>query len=464
MKQPATAISYVLLSVPMMSCGENSTLGLRNGEITIIRTGPPVIVDLLDADEDDMSVLKDAETLFPHHIFSEEGRLGFRNAQDGEEIKILYKGKGKASPADGDVFEYYHRAQTGVGRDKTKTHQSTATLMFNAVSMNEFEVTFPRSVLYHIHDEGVKRGKNLGFHNRDSTAPRSLGPTPEDGWDDRVQRYGTNEPITDWVLQRNVHLTQGGTGTLFGPRQVLTAAHAIYVPERENPWVSPFVVAVGKNGTSVLGEELFDLETGPPPGEAKWMAVPTGWAETPPTEARGAYDIGWIVPPSRLGETTGGWLGWWAISRSVVDNYDMFNNGYPGCDQKFDHDNDPSTPAVDATDEPDPCNPFHLYGDLYECVPGHFWDPVDGWYRNFKHLCDSSAGHSGGGIITNPYPNEYPLLGWGVFGITTAVYICEWTCEGCLPCNEIDAEYNSIGVRITPTYSAIMFNIRELFL
>lgn len=109
------------------------------------------------------------------------------------------------------------------------------------------------------------------------------------------------------------HLSVGCTGTLIGPRHVLTAGHCVYDIEKEQ-WYARLEFAPGRNGASI------------PHGYFVWDSAyaTEGWTHDHDT----AHDFALVV----LKEPIGDKVGWMAYGSSAALAKDTLVNvaGYPG--------------------------------------------------------------------------------------------------------------------------------------
>lgn len=371
-----------------------------------------------------------------------------RTRSKRETIVVRYAGHDAAGARGAGMPEA--DAAAGRGPRVAEDPETSAFVAFNPASRNRFEVIFPRAVLGRLHESAEASGQNREVRLTDAPEPPGTAFSWSGGVDNRMRFYGVDQPVTAWERQR-VSDFGGCTVTLIGPRHVITAAHCLYnrsAAAGADPWTDDVSVRVARNGTSQLGSVLINNDS-IPSGQVLWYWVPSSYISGSAGSDVSEFDIGLMVTPARIGETTGGWMGWWVLSQATLDTQSTWNVGYPAC-------NATTSDGTPRIDEPSPCSENHLYGDVGTCYPASFTNlDGDGWSRNFRHRCDASGGQSGSPIYLN-----YNGNGWGVTGVHTTS-VCGATAGN--PCSASDLVRPLMGTRITPEYSGMISYFRNLY-
>lgn len=431
-----------LLIASASACATDEQPSLEDslpGDTTYVGGGIAVRFDL-GPDADD-AVRAEAQQLLPDlkHMAAPRARA------KAETIVVRYAGRDAAAAKGTEQ----HEADLSTGPRAREEAGKSSFVAFNPASRNRFEVTFPREVLGQMHETAMESGLNQAVRTNDDKDPPEAVFSSSGGVDNRQRFYGVNQPVTAWERQR-VSDFGGCTVTLIGPRHVITAAHCVYnraAAAGTDPWTDDVAIRVARNGTSNLGSVTIDNDN-IPGGQVLWYWVPSTYISASSGSNVSEFDISVVVTPARIGETTGGWMGWWVLSQSTLDTQSTWNVGYPACNATTAN----GTPRID---EPSPCSENHLYGDVSTCFPASFSnEDGDGWNRNFRHRCDASGGQSGSPIYLN-YNNQ----GWGVTGVHIAS-VCGATANDC---SSSDLVRPLLGTRITPEYSGMISYFRNLY-
>lgn len=442
-KQSTRSRSSLLATALIAAAGCATTgddeLALPAGAIDV---GGGVAVRFELGDAADASIEAEAAQLLP-----DLSQLAAPRARAAREtVTVRYAGKRAPGAKRGGAPE----ADLSEGPRVAEDPETFTFVAFNPASRNEYEVVFPRSMLARLHGDAEATGLNRGVRLTDDVAP----PEPVFAWsggtDNRSRFYGVNLPVTAWERQR-VSDFGGCTVTLIGPRHVITAAHCVYnrtAAAGVDPWTDDVAIRVARNGSSDLGSVTIDNDN-IPSGQVLWYWVPATYISAAAGTSVSEFDISVMVIPARLGETTGGWMGWWVLNQGTLDTQSTWNVGYPACNAFTAN----GTPRID---EPSPCSEDHLYGDVGTCFPANFSNvDADGWSRSFRHRCDASGGQSGSPIYLN-----YNGQGWGVTGVHIAS-VCGATSGN--PCSATDSVRPLLGTRITPEYSGVISYFRNLY-
>ncbi len=267
-----------------------------------------------------------------------------------------------------------------------------------------------------------------------------LEPVQEKGWSSSwflgsgVDNRSNMSSLTNWEL-KTIGRLGGGTGTLFGRRLALTAAHVIidnngnYIPRQfsahrqgaATPYGTQNVVAAWWGGNYI--QNCTCASTPCPPGF--WSdCLPEDWAV--------------VLLQDSFPSGHPGWLGFAWLSEADITSFVKHSRGYPGCG---------------AINSPTGCQTDHLYGQSAACTLGQFMYPFAGGFNStYSHGCDASPGQSGSGMYTTS------LGGFHLFGVLST--------ERCQRCTTVEQPNNAVRAnpnldrRLDSTIYNLMLNLR----
>lgn len=431
-------------------------------------------------DEDMDELVRETETM----LADVEQRSGI-DVANLPPIRIRFVGKGKTvtgdpeQPGPGEAEERFNDDTDG---DRGQRVEAAILMSFSAykpATRNEFDVAIPPRIRSLVLRDVEATGDRDGFNGPDGgkTDERIEGVNDEglvpQGWslndDNRVQLGGVNSQITAWPWRTITHFNYGGansgcSGSLIGPRHVVTAAHCINTAGTNNFFA--FTVSSARGGTQFRNQAAMpgcpNLNC-PNIGATYWYFTPSRWRQASVSN-REQYDIGIIVVPARLGDQTG-WMGYWYAPIASLNTVRKYSRGYPSCNafaggvQRIDDPADPNACPTCTTDLTI-CRPNHLYGDAARCSIGNATN-VDGsgYNRNFRMSCDGSAAMSGSPLY---------FYGNGFVGSANSVYYTahdiQWTCGGtaaAASCANVTRADRL--VRLTPEYASWIAFFRQQF-
>jgi V8-like Glu-specific endopeptidase len=316
---------------------------------------------------------------------SQEALRGLMGA-DGASVRveISYVGRGRMSAAP--VIEPNDDGATAPGDGGA----IDGFIAFNPASGNEFRIRLARADLQRIGALTARAGLDQPAGPRGDPVPREDGDADlarAKAWsnniDNRTRLSSLTQGTTTWPWRAIVEHDNRCSGTLIGPRHVVTAGHCIYnVPSAS--WVTGFQITPGRAGSNWnYGSSLM------PSGSFSWYFTPAQWRST----GQRQFDFGILVIADRLGDASG-WMGYGYLPESSLQSDTILNRGYPWCNA-----NTNGVPRLDDPGDPGSnvaCNDRHLYGDVNACGIGEFAArDGDDQARLFNHSCDASGGHSG---------------------------------------------------------------------
>lgn len=390
----------------------------------------------------DQSVQDDYDSL-AKEVSRMSTSMGLGGAAE-DTIRVVFSGKGKFV----DREDYNDNLR--VAEDADIPPEPAGIISWDTVSLasgNEFRVEFPRAVLRAAGERAEAEGLNLGSEKVSEAIEgegQHVATLPGSrfgrywGWsnaDDTRSLRGTyNVAQTHDAYEKLVRIGSGCSGTMIGPKHIITAGHCIR--NFENSAWGTSTARAGRSGGAWRDSVAFDTTNTWYWTPSQLRTIADGLEDMPFSAT--PYDIGVIVThDNRMGDTVG-WMGWyWWSSDSDFGNKVRYNRGYPVC-------------SPDGNNEPEDCEPHGLYGDSAFCAAGDYSSPDgDGINRRFRFHCDISAGHSGSSLYH--YLNGESLV------VTSVV---SW--EHCYTCNVGDDRPNT-GVRITSSYSDSISWLRNTF-
>ncbi len=330
--------------------------------------------------------------------------------------------------------------------------------VFNSGNQIEYMVVMGPEMLKAIHDQQVEAGETSGTEGVEDpravesfyqmfvpftaqTGGSSAGSSAEtQGWSNGIDTREIKSPTTLWPWRTISQFSYGGgqdsgcSGTLIGPRHLVTAAHCIN-KQGTNQWYN-FDVTPARNGASKPYGDT-DMAHG-----TRWYFTPSQWRS-----CQGSYfncehwDWGLIVIPESLGYQTG-WMGYVARPGNDLKSVTNWNRGYPACN-------------TDKPNAPANCQSGRLYGDKNPCAIGSFHNKfTSGWHANIKVSCDLSGGHSGSPVYHYFYDAN--------IGQTVPVVSMVVIYENCYTCGLFDF-YPNGARRLTPHNLQTISWLRQTF-
>lgn len=477
--QLIAALSLLLAAcAPLQEKEQRRVVGDQTG-LTYVLTAPK--------DDKDPTIREDMEELVREAdamLAGVEQRSGADvSALPPIEIRFLDKGQtitgDPEQPGPGAPDERFNDETDG---DPAVAQSKAVLVSFSAykpATRNEFDVAIPSELRSLVLRDVETTGRRDGSSGPDGakTDERVEGVHGEQlvpqGWslndDNRLQLGGVNSRITTWPWRAIVNFNYGGSnsgcsGSMIGPRHVVTAAHCINSSGTNNFFA--FTVSSERGGSQFLNQASMpgcpNLVC-PNIGATYWYFTPSQWRQSGVSN-REQYDIGIIVLPARLGDQTG-WMGYWYAPISALNTVSKYSRGYPSCNafaggvQRIDDPADPNACPTCTTDLTI-CRPNHLYGDAARCSIGNATN-VDGsgYNRNFRMSCDGSAAMSGSPLY---------LYGNGSVGSANSVYYTahdiQWTCGGTASASSCATVTRADRLlRLTPEYASWIAFFRQQF-
>lgn len=330
--------------------------------------------------------------------------------------------------------------------------------VFNSRTKFEFKVTMEEEMLDDIYNCHATTGRTDGsietiftFLPLVNQAGEAAGEPAADtrGWtngiDNRVQVNNPNIWPTRTIAQfRGANSTTHNsncTGTLIGPRHIITAAHCINAQGTNNWFTIRITPAKNGFGTDLAQEPYGNtvVSLNPAPGTEVWYFTPWQWRDSQQTGWQ--WDWGLLVIPDRLGDEAS-WMGYFAATSTYLNSVSKWNRGYAQCNTA-------------RGNSPVPCNNGRMYADPSQCDIGSFSNAgADGWNRRVSIGCDLSGGHSGS-----------PIYFWHKKANNTFVPVVSLivNTEACSLNCAANNNFPNGAVRLTPANMGTISWLRETF-
>jgi V8-like Glu-specific endopeptidase len=397
-------------------------------------------------------------------------------AQFSDQLAVVVVGRGDLVDMPDDLLNMGEGRDPGDEDPQEPPVEMTEVIsqtwrVFNTGNLWEYEVIMGAKMLGEIHKEREDAGETLASDSVDDPdqlelllslfLPMTTSEEPAtraaDGWSFGIDSRIVRTPTTSYPWRTIAQFSGTNsnqstcTGTLIGPRHLITAAHCIN-SMGTNTWFT-FGVAPGRDGINTLPYGESVISPNPQPGDpVRWYWTPAAWRNPAfcPSNATTAqalectrFDIGLIVIPDRLGDQTG-WMGYVARPAGALNNVAHYNRGYPSCNVNF-----PERPAN--------CQMARLYGHIGSCAMGSYHHPLsNGWNRTIRNSCDLSRGHSGSAVYHYWDPPQVP--GNQTFPVVAMVEV--W--QHCTTCGSLDFFPNRAR-RITPDMLTVISWLRQTF-
>lgn len=373
---------------------------------------------------------------------------------DGRPILVRYLGVGEVvdeidvqdAEMSRDVLEEEFEEEV---EDAGALSNDSEWIAVSLSSGNEFRVTYPLEVFDGASERASRLEIDRGVPVRpgdDVSEESELFDVAGDdsvayGWsrgnDNREQKGTRGVAHTHAAYRRLVQIGTGCSGTLVGPKHILTAAHCVrdFANRR---WFRPTLRA-GRSRSAwraSVGAQSNTWFWAP----ARFMQVADGRSSMPSSAI--SVDIGmYVTHNGRMGDVVD-WMGWWRHpDDATVASRTAWNRGYPACGF-----------SASPSDSSGNCWQNALYGDRSSCSIASFSArDSDGYNRIFRHGCDTSPAQSGSSLYS------YASLFGGTYQV-----IGVHSSAACQRCSSGDVRPN-YAVRITDEYAGAISSLRAMF-